>query len=125
MNYFIERWEKILGKMMFDVTCEINLLSSFLNQLNFHKMIEKELRDNLNDFGEIINFTNELRGSNHLKLSCKINVSPELTHQFETNTLEFIRMMEQDLRLTFNGYGEILNFENGIDYVPDEKTLFL
>jgi hypothetical protein len=43
--------------------------------------------------------------------------------QFEKwNKWEFIRMMERELRLIFNGFGKVLEFKNGIDYDLNKKS---
>jgi hypothetical protein len=48
-----------------------------------------------------------------VKIFCKIDVSPELVKQF--NKWEFIRMMEKDLRIKLNNFGEVLEFKNDIN----------
>ncbi|NHM32013.1 hypothetical protein [Neobacillus terrae] len=77
----------------------------------------------MNEFGGILDFTNEVNKGNKLNTFCKINVSPELVKAFEKgDKWEFTRMMEKDLRLTLLGFGEVLDFKNDVVYEPDKNT---
>jgi hypothetical protein len=119
-----------MGKMIIDISSEIRISPELREQLldadsisEFIQGVERNINLNLKDFGEISDLTTNLDIWKVLKTSCKITATPELIKQFEKwDHLEMIRMIEGDLRLTLNTYGEILDFRNHYDYEPDIKT---
>jgi hypothetical protein len=112
-----------MGKMLFEVTSEISVSPEYVNHAEFPKNTELEIKTNLSEFGEIEDFTSELREGNILKTRCVINVSPDLVKTFESwSRLELTRSMEGNLRLTLRGFGEVLYFGFRMDYEPDIKT---
>lgn len=120
-----------MGKMTFDISCEIGISLEDVKQLNKNDYFQSEyVRDTeekvkiyLKDFGEILEFKNELVDKTKYKFFCKIRVLPELIIQFEKwGQWEFTRLMDRELRLSLNGLGEILDFQNDLDYTLDEYT---
>lgn len=121
-----------MGKMTFDISYEISISIETVNQFKndeqqpeFIRGTEEKVKLSLQDFGEILDFNNELVDNAIYKVNCKINVAPELIKLFEKrDKWEFARMMEADLRLSLYDLGEILDFKNGIEYEPDGKDSY-
>ncbi len=115
--------------MTLDFYCEIGIsfekvkqFSNLWSQTEFIRDTEEKVRLYMQDYGEILEFKNELVDKTIYKVHCKLNVFRELVGQFEKwGEVEFARMMDRELRLNFIDLGEILDFKNHLDYTRDES----
>jgi hypothetical protein len=56
--------------MKFDLTCEIRVLPEYMSHSEYPKNVEREIKTNLIDLGEILEFANELVEGDKFNIFC-------------------------------------------------------